>query len=213
MRSCNNAPLTGIIYLQQVTDTHSPAHLVGNMYKALCGDGPMTRIILVTTMWHEVVERAGERHHEELSRTWHTLTRSESSVHRLQGNVADRANHSTLRQNAWELLLPLIEEHNKRDSLLLKQELAVLQTELCKTDDGRKLWETLNEFFETCLQTQAKLSQLEFTRRFEKELNRDEEQLKTVMKCLNRFRGGSGDGSLILSQLISLMASKQNHWE
>lgn len=201
--SCNGVALTGIVYLQQISNSQSPPSRVEFMYKDLCGSGPMCRIILATTMWHETRQEAGERQHKEISRSWNSLTKSESSVH----SFSDVSNPDDQRQKAWDLILPLIKKHNERDAFLLRQELDEMKNELCKTEDGKKSWALLEEIMETSLQIQRELSRLELTRHLATELKREEKRMEDAMRYLrNRFRGGSGDHSILLTRLISLIS-------
>lgn len=173
------------------------------MYKDLCGSGPMCRIVLATTMWHEIKREAGESQHKEISRSWNSLTKSESSVH----SFRDVSNLDDLRQTVWDLILLLIKKHNERDTFLLRQELDEMKNELYKTEEGKKSWALLEEIMETRLQIQRELSRLELASHLATELKKEEKRMEDAMRYLrNRFRGGSGDHSILLTRLISLIS-------
>lgn len=150
--------LTGLVYLQQITNSREPYQHEA-LFKELCGDTILSRIILVTTMWNEIWLEEGERRERDLIRSWNSLTHSESTTHRFGDGPSGINDYDQLRKDAWkDFIIPLITKHNNRESILLQADFASLQEELCKSPEGEKLWNTLEEVLQARMQVEKRLS-------------------------------------------------------
>jgi hypothetical protein len=84
--------LTGIIYLQRITDTRMQRSSMRNlrMFRKLCGDGGLASVVLATTMWDRMDEDEGsKREHELMNRHeyWKTMIENGSQVFRTDGQA------------------------------------------------------------------------------------------------------------------------------
>jgi chromosome condensin MukBEF ATPase and DNA-binding subunit MukB len=68
----SNLKLAGIIYLHRISDNRMAGASLKNlrMFTSICGLDAMPSVILVTSMWDEVREEAGERREQELKETF-----------------------------------------------------------------------------------------------------------------------------------------------
>jgi hypothetical protein len=93
------------------------------MFRRLCGDDALRRVILTTTCWDEVSEEVGlEREHQLKSKIWKVMVEKGSEVARF---------HPATYESAWDL----IDRFNTSTSTPLK-----IQKEL--VDEGMKLDKT-----------------------------------------------------------------------
>ena len=108
------------------------------MFEKLCGK-EFSGIILTTTMWSEVDEELGaERERELKDKYWKSMIGRGSSVKRFLYT----------RQSAFEILMPMLEEADKRSALLLQTEMNDLQLQLGETSAGKTLHIELKELVE-----------------------------------------------------------------
>jgi hypothetical protein len=87
--------LHGIIYLHRITDIRMQGSAKKNfiLFGQLCGEEPLKRVILVTTMWDKVPEEEGAKRERELIETrdfWGWMVQKGSSCRR-HNNTEDSA--------------------------------------------------------------------------------------------------------------------------
>lgn len=143
--------LSGIIYLQRITDprmTHGGrANL--ELFRALCGDDPLRKVVLATTFWGEMknLQRAAE-HEEELKSNpdyWGDMLSKKATMTQF---------HDTT-DSALDIVRGLL-EHEEKITLKIQQEMVDLELDLIKTTAGETLKQELSELterYETQVQT------------------------------------------------------------
>jgi hypothetical protein len=78
-------PLAGIIYLHRILNPRFPGHVIRNLrlFKKLCGRDDFARIVLATTTWYEVDQKAAERNENQIETSsdfWGLMIKRGSSV-------------------------------------------------------------------------------------------------------------------------------------
>lgn len=138
-----NLRLSGIIYLQRITDprmTHGGrANLL--MFRALCGDDPLRKVVLATTFWGETnnPERA-KQHEEELRKNpeyWGEMLSKKATMKRF---------HDT-QESATEILRGLLVQE-KKISLKIQEEMVDQNLDLANTSAGETLNQELSKMAE-----------------------------------------------------------------
>lgn len=138
-----NLRLSGIIYLQRITDprmNHSGrANLL--MFRALCGDDPLRKVVLATTFWGETnnPERA-KQHEEELRNNpeyWGEMLSKKATMTRF---------HDT-QESALEILRGLLVQE-KKISLKIQEEMVDQNLDLANTSAGETLSDQLSKMAE-----------------------------------------------------------------
>ena len=105
------------------------------MFENLCGE-EFNGIILTTTMWSEVDEELGAEREKELKdEYWESMIERGSSVKRFLYS----------RKSAFEILMPILEEVDRRSALLLQTEMNDFQLRLGETSAGKALHIELGE--------------------------------------------------------------------
>jgi len=105
------------------------------MFEKLCGED-FNGIILTTTMWSEVDEDLGaERESALKDEYWRSMIERGSSVKRFLFT----------RQSAFDILMPILEEVDRRSALLLQTEMNDLHLQLGETSAGKMLHVELGE--------------------------------------------------------------------
>jgi hypothetical protein len=98
----NENKFAGIIYLYDITRNRIPFIPPKNisLFNDLCGRSDAAKkVILVTTRWHGVQEREGQRREVELSRKyWKQMMQQGSSVVRFEDS----------RDSAWKIVISII---------------------------------------------------------------------------------------------------------
>lgn len=126
--------LSGIVYLQRITDprmTHGGrANLA--MFRALCGDDPLRKVVLATTFWGEAmnIERAMEKE-QELKATpdyWGDMLAKKATMTRF---------HDT-QESALNILRDLMTNEEKL-SLTIQREMVDENKDLAETTAGETL--------------------------------------------------------------------------
>ncbi|KAG9317983.1 P-loop containing nucleoside triphosphate hydrolase protein [Chiua virens] len=109
--------LAGIIYLHRITDSRMCGSAYKNlsMFGRLCGDIPLPRVHLITTMWDIVKNRnMAERREAELKRDfWRPLLDGGAEAFRFNNRPG----------SAQAIIEPLLGMKNDREMLLLQEEL------------------------------------------------------------------------------------------
>ncbi|KAJ5102659.1 P-loop containing nucleoside triphosphate hydrolase protein [Penicillium argentinense] len=135
----NNILLNGIIYLHRITDIRMQGSAKKNliMFKQLCGQDALKKVILVTTMWDKVPTNEAEAREKELIDTpefWGWMVSKGSSCHRHHNTessarniVSKLAAHKT--PIATDLQRQLVDEHKSLDQTSAGRE---LQSEMLK---------------------------------------------------------------------------------
>ncbi|KZP06251.1 hypothetical protein FIBSPDRAFT_805092, partial [Athelia psychrophila] len=96
--------LTGLLFLHRISDNRMSGSALRNMdmFQMLCGDSGLPNIVLVTTMWDQVIKEAGEMREKELRDTfWQPMIDKHSRT--------ARSHHTT--ESAWEVLSQFAKEH------------------------------------------------------------------------------------------------------
>ncbi|KAF7507829.1 hypothetical protein GJ744_009993 [Endocarpon pusillum] len=138
-----NMKLSGIIYLQRITDprmTHGGrANL--ELFRALCGDDPLRKVTLATTFWGEMrnLHRAAE-HEEELKSNpdyWGEMLAKKASMTQF---------HDT-KDSAQNIIRDLLENEEKI-TLKIQEEMVDQKLGLIQTTAGETLKRELTEMAE-----------------------------------------------------------------
>jgi hypothetical protein len=125
--------LSGIIYLQRITDTRFGGTASRNlvMFKKLCGEECFKRVSLATTMWDLVDEAVGEAREKELTRTEHFWGQMIA-----RGSRVDR--HYGDRDSAMDILKYIV-KYGKKDVLRVQKEMVDGKLTLDETSAGREV--------------------------------------------------------------------------
>jgi len=127
--------LAGIIYLHRITDncmTGSPQRNF-RMFKELCGNQALKKVVLVTTMWDKVQRDIGVQREKELFENyWKMMINYSASTARFS-NSAD---------SAWKIIDIILKQH-ETEVLLLQEELVDLKRALNETQAGKTLYSNL----------------------------------------------------------------------
>ncbi|KAF9770459.1 hypothetical protein IL306_012007, partial [Fusarium sp. DS 682] len=172
----NKTLLHGIIYLHRITDIRMQGSAKRNLllFKQLCGQDALKKVILATTMWDKVLSEEGARREEELINTpefWGWMLEKGSSCHRHSNTVTSArqivhklANHNT--PIATDLQKQLVD-----DGLELGQTSAgkELQSELLKE---REKWAKERRDIEVQMNAALKKSDYEAQKALEEERDR-----------------------------------------
>jgi myosin heavy subunit len=163
----DNIQLTGILYLQRITDVKMAGTAFNNlrMFKKLCGESFYPRVTLATTFWDTVPEADGKRREAELMSTdefWGCMIERGSSVYR----------HTGTEESAMALLQSIIKHRMdaSRTSaptyVRMQREIAEENKSLDETSAGREV--------------NAKI--LEERRKFERQLREAKEDFQIAMQ-------------------------------
>ncbi|KAL4928158.1 uncharacterized protein BDV17DRAFT_291906 [Aspergillus undulatus] len=135
----SNILLHGIIYLHRITDIRMQGSARKNliMFRQLCGEDALKKVILVTTMWDKVPADEAARREKELIETpefWGWMIGKGSTFHRhnnteasARGIVSSLAGHKA--PIATDLQKQLVDENKSLDQTSAGQE---LQSEMLK---------------------------------------------------------------------------------
>lgn len=125
--------LSGIIYLQRITDTRFSGSASRNlvMFKKLCGEECFKRVVLATTMWDLVDEAVGEAREKELTRTEHFWGQMIAGGSRVERHYGDR-------DSAMDILKYIV-KYGKKDVLRVQKEMVDGKLTLDETSAGREV--------------------------------------------------------------------------
>ena len=130
---------TGIIYLHRITDNRISGAAWKNleMFNRICGNIPLPRARLVTTMWDMAKDLsvAERREGETITNYWRPLI--------AEGAVAKRFNNTA--SSAWQIVDELVVLKSPKDELLLQEELLEQQKRLNETEAGKFLYSRLQK--------------------------------------------------------------------
>ena len=109
------------------------------MFKELCGRDNFKNVVLVTTMWDQVVEDVGLRHEQELQNDfWKSMIRLGSTTHRF---------HLT-EESAWEIINTLsVSLPGERHPLQIQREMVDEDRPLHKTSAGQAVLRSISDVF------------------------------------------------------------------
>lgn len=137
-----NVKLTGILYLHRITDNRMGGSPLKNlrMFGELCGDVAMRRVTLVTTMWDKMRDlELGQQREKELRDTfWKGMLNKGSTIAKFDNKF----------DTAKAIIHRLIVEKEKREALLLQEELVDLKKRLNETHAGRMLYDNLQHLLD-----------------------------------------------------------------
>ena len=170
--------LGGVIYLQTITDKRMKGTTLRNlkMFRRLCGEDALSKVILGTTNWGEIDEAVGTRREKELRENfWEDMISRGSEIRRFHKTQSSA-------QGFLDSIL-LRNDHRARNntSLRIQQELVDLQRYIPETDAGTELRYTIQQVFDMQqgninsaeeealllkLQTQLKELRIPFMRKF-----------------------------------------------
>ena len=129
--------LHGIIYLHRITDRRMQGSARRNiiLFRQLCGQDALRKVVLVTTMWDQTSEAEGEKREAELIQTedfWGWMVDNGSSYYR----------HNHTHETAADIVHQLA-THNQPIKTTIQRELIDEQRGLNDTSAGRELHTTL----------------------------------------------------------------------
>ncbi|KAJ3561368.1 hypothetical protein NP233_g10237 [Leucocoprinus birnbaumii] len=129
--------LHGLVYLHRITDnrlTEGPLNSLC-MFRELCGDSAISQVVLVSTMWEELMFDDGMSREKELQELyWKPLIDKGSKIDRLTRSDPD---------DAWRIVEQLIRRNDARAIAQLQEELLELGSTLQDTYPGRLLQDSL----------------------------------------------------------------------
>ncbi|KAF8420751.1 P-loop containing nucleoside triphosphate hydrolase protein [Boletus edulis BED1] len=137
----NGIPLriAGIIYVHRITDNRMPGSAYKNlqMFGRLCGNAPLPRTRLVTTMWDQSKDKATaiRRETQLIDEFWRTLIDGGATVHRFS-NTPD---------SAQEIVGSLLRMGNGGEQLLIQEELIEQQKRINETEAGKITYNRLQK--------------------------------------------------------------------
>jgi len=110
-----------------------------NLFKELCGKDNFKNVVLVTTMWDQVVEDVGLRHEQELQNNfWQSMIKLGSTTHRF---------HLT-EESAWEIINTLSASlPGERRPLQIQREMVDEDKPLHKTLAGQAVLRSISDIF------------------------------------------------------------------
>ncbi|KAG8220499.1 P-loop containing nucleoside triphosphate hydrolase protein [Butyriboletus roseoflavus] len=136
--------IAGIIYLHRITDNRMSGSAYKNlqMFGRLCGNIPLPRARLVTTMWDKAKDLAVAQNREAQLRNefwWKLLN---------EGAVAKRFNNTQFC--AWGIVRELTELEKGKDGedLLLQEEIVEQHKRLSETEAGKILYSRVQKLLE-----------------------------------------------------------------
>ena len=108
------------------------------MFGRLCGNMPLRRARLVTTMWdgaHDRLHKLEDREKELIDEFWRPLIEEGACAQRFENTAA----------SAFQIVDELIGIENAKDDLLLQEELVKQQKRLNETEAGKALYSRLQK--------------------------------------------------------------------
>ena len=129
----NKILLNGIIYAHRITDIRMQGSAKANllMFRQLCGQDALKKVVLVTTMWDRVTNEEGVKRETELINTpefWGRMLEKGSSSHR----------HDNTKASARDIV-HLLAHHNASIATDLQKQLVDERRRLDQTSAGREL--------------------------------------------------------------------------
>lgn len=136
-----NVKLSGLLYLHRISDNRiagTPLRNL-NMFKELCGEDNFKNVILVTTMWDEVLEDVGSQREAELQNTfWQRMIKLGSSTHRFDGT----------EESAWKIINSIsISPPRERSALQIQREMIDQRKPVHRTSAGKVVLDSFSGLF------------------------------------------------------------------
>ncbi|KAI6017868.1 hypothetical protein EDC04DRAFT_3118807, partial [Pisolithus marmoratus] len=131
--------LSGVLYFHRISDNCMAGTPLKNprVFQKLCGTKDMSQVVLVTTMWDEVEDWAGNESLEELKdNIWKPMIARGSTMYR----------HLNTAESSIQLLLHLVDR--KRGQVRLQKQIAGKDLEFQETDAGRELYTRSDQMME-----------------------------------------------------------------
>jgi len=218
--------LDGIIYLHRITDVRMQGSAAKNlrMFKYLCGDDALRKVILATTRWEEVPETVGAQRETELKNTdeyWGSMVKHQSRVER----------HYNKRSSALRLIdsyLPALPA-NKRDRVFLEiqNEMMTENKQLPETKAGKSLDDELTnnrdklgkeltdvrEMLRTSTMAQDEVSAQELVKhmnRIDSKIRRLENQKQALAKGIEEYSKSSALKKLMKGIQMSALQRRKD---
>jgi hypothetical protein len=166
--------LSGMLYFHRITDPKMQGSAKKNlhMFKALCGSGQFTNVILVTTMWEMVGQDLGTAREKELMDTeefWGLMLKNGSRVER----------HNNTQESAKMIVEKFVEK--KKVELDIQNEMVREQRDLHDTAAGKTLESELAQERERSERREAKARA-----DYEKALQKQKAGLDELAKALQQ---------------------------
>ena len=145
--------IAGIIYVHRITDNRmtGSAHRNLQMFGRLCGDIPLPRTCLVTTMWDLVKDQAvAEQREAQLTGDfWRVLIKGGATAHKF----------SNTPTSAWSIVGELLSLEKVGDDLLLQEELVKQEKRLNETEAGKAIYNRLQKLLSEQRRTLKELAE------------------------------------------------------
>ncbi|KAF9450910.1 hypothetical protein P691DRAFT_725161 [Macrolepiota fuliginosa MF-IS2] len=180
--------LSGLVYLHRITDNRLTEPLENlRMFRELCGDITMTQVILVSTMWEELVVDEGASREKDLEELfWKPLIDKGSRLDRLLAGDP---------KEAWRIVNQLIRRNDARGIERMQEDLKELEETLQESYAGRTLQNSLQK---ALAEQRTSLRQLLFqsqkgddpalTKKLRKEYTRSEEQTRKTLEDIRKLK-------------------------
>lgn len=178
----SSVKLSGLIYLHRISDNRMAGTPYKNlrMFGELCGDTAMNHVILVSTMWGRVKADIGNQREQQLKENfWKPLIDKGSRVDRLK----QPPNERDWPAEAWRVVGQLVSESQKRDAVLLQEELVNLELKLNETEAGKTLYTSLQKLLadqkESLKSLLAQLEKSDSDPKLKKELEKEYKKIQS----------------------------------
>ena len=197
----DNVRLNGILYFHRISDNKMQGSAKKNlmMFKKLCGEDALKKVLLVTTMWDRVSMEEGIKREDQLKQTpeyWGWMMSKGSKT----------ARHDNSLSKAVDILRTLLPEIQDKVTLEIQQEMVEGKKTLDQTGAGKELNSEFAKQKETIMKelkdTREQLQEaianrdrevqqtmLEIQREYESKLTRlekDQQELKITMERLHQ---------------------------
>ena len=133
-------PLTGILYVQRITDVRMSGtpHRNLRMFGELCGDKSARNVVLLTTMWDKArsLKEVENREAGLKERYWNVMIHHGATAERFYVKGSGR-------QSPWLIIDKMVKRHQLGRVLLLQEEMVDVGKRLNETNAGMPLFRDL----------------------------------------------------------------------
>ncbi|XP_006459381.1 hypothetical protein AGABI2DRAFT_65309, partial [Agaricus bisporus var. bisporus H97] len=202
-----NYKINGLIYLHRITDNRMTNPLENfHIFRDLCEDFAMTQIVLVSTMWDElVVLDDGSMREKELRECfWKPFIDKGSRIDRLLNSHDSR--------EAWRIVDQLIRQNEARSIKKLQRDLEDLGESLLELCSGRGLQSSLEralarqrEAVRQVLAQKRRPDDPAIIKKLMKEYNKSEEQTRKALEDIRKAKVVMG------SEILNVFCGKETH--
>ena len=184
--------LAGIIYLQRITDNRmagTPHHNL-RMFRELCGNRAMKKVVLVTTSWDKAsglekdLQTFLRREQQLIDNHWKIMIDHGASTARFSNSV----------DSAWNII-DIILKQQESEVLLLQEEIVDLKRALNETQIGKIIYSDLLRFLADQRDTLRSLAQQaredsnpQLARQLESELQRIQKDFDKTFNDMNNLK-------------------------